>query len=395
MITSNAGTGETAPQISLIAPIACFACGFMPLESGAIWIPAATAHYAASPVALGMVASMQFLCAAFSAFLLAPFILRRKHPKVVMLAGISTVFIASLITGQLSIPLKVFAMLRLLDGVGAGLCVAVSGILASQTVRPPRSFGIMQFFQIATNACLFVVTSKLLPLLGVSAVFDFIIFGSLVALAIVSMAPVPRKISTQTKVADLAWVPGSWPRILAGGCGVTLASCAFIALITSISFFGARVGLSLASVSLLLAAGTPFTAAGSVISAFLSGRVATRILLAAGISGAAFGLIAMGVAREMDVFVVSFIFFMAFNFFTTPTLNAVVSQLDNTGRAAACTQAAQMIGLAIGPTLGAIIRSISLEALLLFSVCGLIAGVFLGGAAAGKAVNRTMQAKSA
>jgi hypothetical protein len=63
----SAVTRPSVPPRSFSPAIfAAWMVGFLPLESAPIWIPAAQIHYGATPVAVGIVASMPLVMAALA-----------------------------------------------------------------------------------------------------------------------------------------------------------------------------------------------------------------------------------------------------------------------------------------------------------------------------------------
>jgi predicted MFS family arabinose efflux permease len=170
----------------------------------------------------------------------------------------------------------------------------------------------------------------------------------------------------------------SKPRILAACLGAALVYCGFIALVANASALGARAGLDIAHVTIILAAGTGTAAAGALISTLLASRVQGSWLIAASAAGAALaGLFLTFAAFDFDTLIFSLGTLIFFVYLGFPSIFGGIARLDETGRSASAAQAAQMFGPALGPAVGALIAAHSVAgfafASAAFVVCGAVA----------------------
>ena len=358
------------------AIMAIWLVGFLPLETAPVWIPAAQVHYRVSAVAMGELASLQFLAAAFSAMFMAPRLARlplRGPMLVVMAAALA----ASLATSALRPDFAMFSALRLVDGFTGGVCVACAAILANRTPRPARSFGAMQFAQILANMIVFTASTRLVVAYGVTGVYGLLAAGIMVLIVVVffhkgwAVAIVPK---------PAVRAPRSKPslRIVLSCMGTAGVYAGFVGMVTNASALGSRAGLGLAQVTVLLALTTPFSAIGALLATVLAGRVSSAALVSAG----AIGTAACGVAlifggfgfASLTAAICGIIFFIYIGF---PSIYAGIAKLDLTGRSAATAQSAQLMGPVFGPAVGAIIAVHSVTGLTVAVTIAISGGIAL------------------
>ena len=376
--------GQDCPAVTFNpALLAAWISGFMPLESGPIWIPAAASHYHVSGVAIGMVATMQFAVSAVTAQFLAPY-LSRFPPRGPLLAGMSGILLACLISAIVELGFTGFIALRVLDGACSGLCIATVGMLTSRTRRPARAFGGLQLGQILANTVLFGLSAKMVGHFGVAGVYAVIAPGALLAILVVAVSRPWQSLRQQgmRRRREAGAPPIPIMRLGLACSGIALIYCAFVGLVTNAQGFGAHAGLNFAQVGLVLAISAPSAAIGALLATALAGRVAARALVAAAAVGAlAFGLILAWDATTFVMLTVGICGFILSLYIGFPTIFAGVGQLETTGTAAAAAQASQLVGLAIGPTAGAIIAHGSISALGLAVAIAASIGTLASGAA--------------
>ncbi len=362
------------------AILAIWLVGFLPLESAPIWIPAAQLHYHVSRVAMGELASMQFVAAAIAAMFLAPRIgrLRLRAP---MLVAMTAALLACLATAALKPSFEIFCALRMVDGLTAGLCVACAAVLANRTGRPSRSFGAMQFGQIIANMVVFGASTRLVATYGMAGVYALLSAGIVMLTAVVffhkgwAVAIVPRP-----PVARGAH--GTIPvRIILGCVGIAVVYAGFIGMVTNATALGDRAGIGFQQVTVVLALTTPFSALGALLATILAGRVSAAALVGAGALGTAacgLALVFTGYGfTSLTAAMCGVIFFIYIGF---PSIYAGIARLDITGRSSARAQAAQLFGPVFGPAVGAVIAAHSVTgfaAALTIAIAGGIALAFV------------------
>ena len=341
--------------------------GFLPLESGPIWIPATVARYHQSTVAVGGIASLQLLLSATAALLIAPR-LGRRNPRHALILGIMIVA-ATALCSLVPLSFGMFATLRVVEGFGAGLCIAVGGMLASRTASPIRTFGILQFGQIVGTIVVFSVAPRLVDRFGPAIVSAFVLVVAVVAFILLVMrrnwpihipiAAVRRKDPTTKGALPIACL------------GISLVFCAFIGVVTSAGAIGAAAGLTLGQIGVALAISTPAGAGGTIVAVLLGTRIDRVALLAFSICGAlGSGFLLAFTVHSLGSLALA-LGSLAFSVnLAAPIMYAIVSKIrSGGGTAPAAAQAAQMLGVALGPIAGASLIVYSVPAL------GLIAGI--------------------
>ncbi len=339
--------------------------GFIPLESGPIWIPAARMHFGVTGVVIGLVASMQFIMSALTAILVAPRIAGRTLREPV-LACMALILFTSLVDAFLNPAFPVFVLLRAADGAAAGLCIACCSMLANRTVRVARSFGMLQLGQIAANALVFGLSAHIEKKYGLSGVYFILsvilMLGTSLVLFSAAWPATLKNLSYRSAASVKAAIPVM--KIAIACSGIAMIYCALVALVTNATGFGARAGLTFAQVGIILAISTPAGASGSLIATIMGGRAPPTSVVLTATSGAVvsgFCLAFLGFSfASLVVPICGYFFFLYIGF---PTVFAGISRLEPSGRAAAAVQGAQMIGLALGPTIGAMIAQKSIDGL--------------------------------
>jgi hypothetical protein len=153
-------------------------------------------------------------------------------------------------------------------------------------------------------------------------------------------------------------------RITVACLGVAMIYCTLVALVTNANGFGGRIGLTFAQVGIMLALSTPAGACGSLLGTFMSGRVPAGWIAAIATVGETISLFCFGFhAFDFASLAASLGFYIFFLYIGVPTIFAAIARLEPSGRAAATVQGAQMIGLSLGPMIGALIAQRSVEGL--------------------------------
>lgn len=368
-LESNQATGDIrfSPTLAL-----AWVSGFLPLESGPIWIPASGAHYGISALGVGGLASLQFLVSAVTSMLLAPRI-ARVDPRRAIFIGLVIVLSCALLT-LFPLPFPIFAALRLCEGVGAGLCISTGGMLASRTRSPTRTFSFLQLCQILGTVTIFTVSASLLAKYGFAAIYSVIAFVTIASLIALQGGPAWSAAPTRPG----GGIVGDLGRNLIAACfGIALLFCMFVAVVANAGAIGAQNGLSLSQVGIALAISTVGSAVGSLLIGVLGDRSNGWWLLAAGGVGVSVGggLLAFA-ANDVSSFATALIVMTFSIYIALPSIFATVGRLqDRQPFAAAAAQAAQMLGLSLGPVAGAAIVTMWAPALGITAGAGIAAAI--------------------
>jgi len=375
------------------AIFAAWLVGFLPLETSAVWIPAAQIHYNVSPVAVGIVASLQSITAALCATFIAPQLAKRSLREPLLVA-MSVNMLAAAATAALHVGFVYFVLLRIADAAGAGICIASAAMLASRTPKPSRSFGAMQFGQFLANMLVFGLSTQLVVKYGLPGLYSMlvVIMAILVGVMFFSKGWPPAFVERPR-------VDGAAPRsvrITLCCISVALIYCGYIAIISNANALGTRAGIDFAHVTMMLAIATPAGALGAVIAMVLAGRVRGGfVIAAAGIGTAGFGLFLVFGGYGFAGLTASIIGVVVFIFVAFPSIYSGVAALDVTGRSASLTQAAQFLGPIIGPAGGAMIAVHSVTIFASLAALFVTSGIMLGAAAVWPVLNRQSAPKLA
>jgi len=373
------------------AIFAAWLVGFLPLETSAIWIPAAQIHYGVSPVAVGIVASLQSITAALCATFIAPKLAKRSLREPLLVAMTVNV-VAAAATALLHVSFFYFVLLRIADAAGAGICIASAAMLASRTPKPSRSFGAMQFGQFVANMIVFGMCTKLVVEYGLPGLYSMLAVGMSVLVGIMFFSKGWPPAFVERRRLDAA-APRS-VRITLCCIAVALIYCGYIALVSNANALGTRAGIDFAHVTIMLAILTPAGALGAIISMLLAGRVrGGPIITVASIGTAAFGLFLVFGGYGFNGLTASLAGIIVFIFVAFPNIYSGVAALDVTGRSASLTQAAQFFGPMVGPAAGAMIAVHSVTIFAALSGLFVTSGIMLGAAAVWPALNRQSAAK--
>jgi hypothetical protein len=375
------------------AIFAAWLIGFLPLETSAIWIPAAQIHYNVSPVAVGIVASVQSITAALCAIFVAPRLAKRSLREPLLVA-MTVNLAAAVATAALHVGFFYFVFLRIADAAGAGFCIASAAMLASRTPKPSRSFGAMQFGQFVANMAIFGLSTRLVVEYGLPGLYSMLAVIMSVLLGIMFFSQGWPPAFVERRRLDGA-APRSM-RIILCCISVALIYCGYIALISNANALGSRAGIDFAHVTMMLAIGTPAGALGAVISMLLAGRVRGGLVItAAGIGTAGFGLFLVFGGYGFTGLTASLAGVVVFIFIAFPSIYSGVAALDVTGRSASLTQAAQFLGPIVGPAGGAMIAVHSVTVFAALAALFVTSGIMLGAAAVWPASNRQLAPKLA
>jgi predicted MFS family arabinose efflux permease len=373
------------------AIFAAWLVGFLPLESSAIWIPAAQIHYNVSPVAVGVVASLQSITAALGATFIAPRLAKRSLREPLLVA-MSVNLAAAVVTAALHVGFFYFVLLRIADAAGAGICIASAAMLASRTPKPSRSFAAMQFGQFLANMVVFGLSTRLVVEYGLAGLYSMLAVIMSVLLGIMFFSKGWPPAFVERRRLDGA-APRS-VRVMLCCIAVALIYCGYIALLSNVKALGTRAGIDFAHVTMMLAIATPAGALGALISMLLAGRVRGGfVITAAGIGSAGFGLFLVFGGYSFAGLTASLCGIVVFIFVAFPSIYSGVAALDVTGRSASLTQAAQFLGPIVGPAAGAMIAVHSVTTFAALAGLLVTSGIMLGAAAVWPALNRQFAIK--
>jgi MFS family permease len=350
------------PFRALSPLIATISTTFMGSVASSVWLPAYAKIFGFGPATMGLIGSVQFAMSAIVMLFLAPRLLRRFQPRTLILTGLAAMILAEVLTVLLNPGAPAFILLRAIEGFGIGIATAASGLLASFTANPTRTFGVLQLSQGVAITVLFGLATLILGRFGILGIFGFLGLGALAAAPFALATPRIGLASLEAGSAVGHRVSAPFPVL-----GFVVLMAIFIVNVgtsTHMGDFGMRIGMNVAQVSVILALAGAVSIVSSLMVTVMAGRVAVWILLAVAAVIAAAGLIGLGMAGTPTALMVAACAMVFGNTLATPAVIAMVSASDNTGRAASAAQAAIVTGTALAPACGGAIESfLSLNAL--------------------------------
>ena len=239
---------------------------------------------------------------------------------------------------------------RTLAGVPEGVLLWLAIGLITRTRLPERWTGVLTLGQPASQAAVAAALDALvLPRLGIDG--GFVTLAALCVVGAAGAAALPR---AYAPLANLEGPPTPLPTL---GRLSLAAMAAYLGAVTLVAVFlgpmAAARGLSEASLSTAVTTALAAQTLGAVLATVLSGRLAPiRSLLVA--APVALGAIAaLSLARSGLMFAAADAAFGFAAFYGMPTLVALAIQADPTRRSAMQSGAAQLLGSAAAPLLGA------------------------------------------
>jgi hypothetical protein len=245
---------------------------------------------------------------------------------------------------------EAFVALRFLAGAGAGSLISLSFTTVGLTENPDRNFGYLIMWVLLYGAVVLYVMPAAYALSGMTGTLLFFAIFPLVALPLVKAFPQGGEAVT-TVEADAVNLPAALR---------SLALLAMFAYFVAqgvawayLFLIGTAGGLSEQQVATGLTLSQVAGVAGALLPALIGGRFGRWRPLTVGIVGGALCLLFLIGRLEY----LPFVFWVClYNFFwnmTHPYLLGSMASFDRRGRVVVLAVAAQMLGLAIGPAVGA------------------------------------------
>jgi predicted MFS family arabinose efflux permease len=247
---------------------------------------------------------------------------------------------------------EAFVALRFVAGVGSGSLISLSFTAVGLTENPDRNFGYLIMWVLLYGAVVLYFMPAAYALSGMTGVLLFFAAFPLVALPLVKAFPASGETAAAVE-ADAVNLSGSLK---------TLALVAMFAYFVAqgvawayLFLIGTAGGLTEQQVATGLTLSQVAGVAGALLPAIIGHRLGRWRPLTVGILGGAFCLLFLIGRFEY----LPFAFWVClYNFFwnmTHPFLLGSMASFDRRGRVVVLAVAAQMLGLAIGPALGAMV----------------------------------------
>jgi predicted MFS family arabinose efflux permease len=350
-----------------------YALGFFGTTVMPGWIGAMALRYGTSVAHVGLVASLELGCVAIASGLSA--IVARSAPGRAPLILAVSVSVLANTSAALAPSLPALALIRGIAGAAHGFILADVTRRAAHTKNPSRVFA-SQLFALVAMAIVFFANA---PVLGARWGFAaaFLFYAAMGALTLVSLIWLD---TAATRHAPRMTGVGLCSRVSATMqlSGATLLFCIQTSLWAYLQPAATSVGMSMDQLSRLLALGAAINLLAPIAAERLGERIGRTgpFLVGFAVLGTSTFLIAGHVG--VSAYAVGVVGLSFSTIFLGPFVMASLLRLDSSGRTAAGASAFFMIGLAVGPALGAfVLNSIGLGGLAAFGIAAALTSFLL------------------
>ncbi|MGN6143964.1 MAG: MFS transporter [Mesorhizobium sp.] len=286
---------------------------------------------------------------AFSAAsLLSLFWLGRLNVRIVGLIALAVFILGNFITPMVLPDYTDLLLMRAVTGFGGGTLMVLSMISAQDAENPDRVFGYWVVGQLVAGAVGLALLPHLFAAYGLASFY--IVLGAVTLL----LPPLYK--------GFLAPAASEAPKSNAAAPGSRFVVLAILAVVAILAFYVAiggvwtfasmaatQAGIEGASVGTILAIASLFGIAGSMIAAFLGGRVARRAMLLLGYAILVASIVAVATLHGGPAYIVAICAFKFAWTFVLPFIIAEAASRDPSGRLVASTTLIIGTGLSLGP----------------------------------------------
>ncbi|MBW9054527.1 MFS transporter [Rhizobium mesosinicum] len=321
----------------------------------------------------GFVASVELLCLAAAAILIAPNLTRFSYRQGSLFAIVLTLSAqgASIFVGGWN----ALVLLRGLAGIGEGVLYAISlSIVAAHCQNPEKVFGYFQLIWAIGSVALFSVGGEVTAAFAHRGIFTLLAATSLAFAPLLLLIPDNRAVSDDGK----SGVATGRPLL-----GMLLFGAIVLYVAVSAGLFafsgplGERVGLVTSAVGYILTASTLVGLAGAGAATTLNVRWGRAIPITGFCVGYIFVALALCLWRDPIVYSAAVIASAVLYYFSLPYLFGLAAALDSTGRWAAAAGSANLLGFAAGPVFAGVVIEASGYVSLAAVSSGMIAAAWL------------------
>jgi MFS family permease len=299
-----------------------------------------------SETAAGSLVTFEMTAMCVAAMLLANTISRTSRRKWAFIGAIITVIghLASTYSGDF----QILTGIRIVAGLGEGICFAAASAAAAGASAPDRLFAQVIFCEMILWGILLAVLPAVISPYGCSGLFW--------TLAILTILSVPCMVWLPDP--DITQIDGQKGKTPHMKTGVTAMIAFAIISITGSAVWslseriGLKSGLNLKTVGMILGIATIAGIAGSGFAAWLGIRWGRRLPLFLGISASTVGMVMITAIYEPVSFTASQVLWGVAYAFMTPYMMGVAATLDSLGRWTATASGVMMGASALGPVIG-------------------------------------------
>lgn len=268
-----------------------------------------------------------------------------------------------------------FAFIRFSTGLGCGLTIIFTGLLA-QTKHTQRNFSIFMCANVVTISAVSLAIPFMLERFGIGGVYGMI--SIITALALINARLLPVTSAAQVEEVDngtVSWKNQPKRSIVIASLIQVLYTGSMTLVWTFMSEFTARHGIAQGNLSIAMSLSWLLAgSAGSVVSGVMDGRMTTKALIVVSATGFILTIVLLWYCVGAVPSYAAVGFFLFFWSFSYPPMMSLLAELDSGGQLAVAGSLLQTAGFAIGPALGAaLLQSLTLGAVSAASVAGFMA----------------------
>ncbi len=300
----------------------------------------------------GYIASAEMFGIALATVLMS-FIAGRVNWQRICYGALLLVVIGNLVS-TLSASFEAFSTIRFITGIGSGALISIGYAIVGLTNNPDRNFGFMIVVLLLYSALVLFAMPMAYGLVGMSGMLIFFAVLAILGLPLIRYLPVSGE--TDVVTSNIADTLSSFYKLLA-----LLAVLAYFlaqgVMWSYLFLIGTAGGGSEQEIAIGLTVSQVFGIAGAFTAAYLGLRFHRVVILMLGTLGGVIPLLFLfGLMGAMVYGIAVCVFNYAANLMT-PLLLAIIAGFDRSGRLVVYAVAMQMLGLAIGPALAAIVIS--------------------------------------
>jgi len=273
---------------------------------------------------------------------------------------------------------EVFSIARLAVGIGSGALISLGFIIIGKSSNPDRNFGHLVMWVLLFGAVILALMPTILNFFGIGGMLTVFTVMYLIAIPFVGRLPQSISRSVTPKSTDVVRITGLNKALSIVGVLIFFTGVGVIW--TYLALIGSQTGASEQSVAFALT-GSQIIGAGGALSAAMIGNGFGRFkqtLLALTLCIVSLAALFGHQGFVLYIFAVC-LFNFSYNFFH-PFSYALLALFDSSAEIIKFAVAAQMLGLAIGPSIAAmvvsnagydnvVLVSAALFALTLFAFC--------------------------
>ena len=271
---------------------------------------------------------------------------------------------------------------RMLAGLGEGMLIAVVTAFAAETVKPIRTFALMNGLGALIAALIFLTSPYLIAPYGAAAIYSMMSAMALLALPFVVLLQLPPSL-VGSKSFQVAGRQRRGRAIFSSQGWLGLMMFGLFACVNGGTYAFAQrigvnsVGLDLEQIGSIIAIAAALMVSGPWLANCLGGRLGQTIPLMSCVSLYSLIALSFAFANSEWLFVLAMLSHAVITGFTATFVSAFFVTLDASGRLVAAAPGFSSIGVAVGPTvMGTMIphfpgyQAIAWVALVLLAIVG-------------------------